>query len=436
MAGTYRRHFASSVGLIALATLVTQGGCPSIDGTDLTPPPGELVQSEKQRVTTPDVSDADLAELVTGNSGFAFDLYQQVRDESGNLFYSPYSISIALAMTYAGAQGNTEQQMGDALKFTLPQDRLHPAFNALDLALESRSESADGEGFTLNIVNRLWGQIDYAFLAEFLDVLAVNYGAGLNLLDFRNQPDESRIEINDWVADQTKDRIQDLIAPGMITTDTRLVLTNAIYFLAAWREPFDEASTRERPFQLLNGSEVNTPMMRQTTGFGYAAGDGYEAVELPYEGDQLSMVVIMPDAGRFEEFESSLDADRVDAITASMSFERVNLTLPKFTFEWEVELGTALSTLGMPTAFSDAADFSGMNGIGGLFIQAVLHKAFVAVDEAGTEAAAATAVIIGATAVPQEPIPVTIDRPFIFLIRDIDTGTILFLGRVVDPSAS
>ena len=436
MVGTYRRHLVSSAGLVVLAALVTQGGCRPIDETDLIPPPGELVQSEKERVTTPDVPDADLTELVAGNGAFAFDLYQQVRDESGNLFYSPYSISIALAMTYAGARGDTEQEMADALEFTLPQDRLHPAFNALDLALEDRSESTDGEGFTLNIVNRLWGQIGYGFLAEFLDVLAVNYGAGLSLLDFSRQPDESRVTINDWVSDQTEDRIQDLIAPGMITPDTRLVLTNAIYFLAAWREAFDEALTSERPFYLLDGSEVGTPMMRQTNAFGYAAGDGYEAVELPYEGNQLSMVVIMPDANRFEEFESSLDADRADAITASISFERVDLTLPKFTFEWEVGLNLALSTLGMPIAFTSDADFSGMNGIGGLFIQAVIHKAFVAVDEAGTEAAAATAVIIGETSAPDEPIVVTIDRPFVFLIRDIETGTILFLGRVVDPSAS
>lgn len=436
MVGVYRRHLASIVSLVVFTGLITPNGCRPIDGTDLKPPPGELVQSEKERVTTPDVPDADLTELATGNTSFALDLYQQVRDQDGNIFYSPYSISIALAMTYAGARTDTEQQMADALDFTLPQDRLHPAFNAVDLALAERSEGGDGEGFTLNIVNRIWGQIGYTFLAPFLDVLAVNYGAGLSLVDFEKQPEESRVTINDWVANQTRDRIEDLIPPGAITSATRLVLTNAIYFLAAWREPFDEALTRKGPFNLLDGSQVNNDMMSQTTAFGYAAGDGYQTVELPYEGEELSMVIIMPDGDRFEEFESTLDADRLDTILEAVSFEQVELTMPKFTFEWDVGLSGALSDLGMPIAFTGDADFSGMNGVGGLFIQAVLHKAFVAVDEAGTEAAAATAVIIGETSVPDEPIVVTIDRPFVFLIRDVDTGTILFLGRVVDPSAS
>ena len=433
-------RFWTSVILIGLVGLSAAGGCRSVDSPGSSPPPGELAQSKKERITTPDVPAGDLAELAAGNSAFAFDLYQEVRSEEGNVFFSPYSISIALAMTYAGARGETEQQMAEALNFTLQQDRLHPAFNALDLELAGRSEGpadADGEGFKLNIVNRLWGAIDYSFLEEFLDVLAENYGAGLSLLDFVNATEQSRIMINDWISDQTEDRIQDLLAPGHITPITVLVLTNAIYFKAAWAEPFDEAFTHDRPFSLLGGGQATVPMMSQVAGFGYAAGDGYQVIELPYEGQELSMVIILPDLGSFQLFEDTLDAARAESIMQDIEFRDINLTMPSFTFEWPTSLKDVLSALGMPIAFSAGADFSGMNGLGDLCIEDVIHKAFVAVDEEGTEAAAATAVIMIETSAPgSDALVVTIDRPFIFLIRDIETDTILFLGRVVDPSDS
>jgi serpin B len=397
-----------------------------------------LAVSDKERVTSPDATTSDLSDLTDGNTAFAFDLYRLLREEDGNLFYSPYSISLALAMTYAGAHDETEQQMADTLQFTLSQDRLHPAFNALDLELGSRGEDAEGKdekGFRLNIVNAIWGQEDYKFLSEFLDVLAENYGAGLNLLDFINDPEEARITINNWVSEQTEGKIEDLIPEDAIDELTRLVLTNAIYFNAAWLNPFNADFTRDGIFHLLDGGEVMVPMMMQTESLGYAKGEGFQAVELPYDGLELSMVMLLPEVGQFEVFEESLGATRANSILERLEYKQVALVMPQYEFEAEFSLKDTLATMGMPIAFSGAADFSGMTGSRDLFIGDVLHKAFVSVDEAGTEAAAATAVVMELTGIPGDPIQVTINHPFVFLIRDLDTGTILFVGRVMDPSA-
>ena len=399
---------------------------------------GEVLKSDKERITSLDVSTSEQALLVEGNSAFAFGLYQALKGEEGNLFYSPYSISLALAMTYAGARNETAQQMADTLQFMLDQDSLHPAFNWLDAELATRGEGAagkDGEGFRLNIVNAIWGQKDYEFLSDFLDVLAENYGAGLRILDFITEAEKSRLTINDWVSDQTEDRITDLIPQGVITELTRLVLTNAIYFNAAWAYPFDEDMTADNPFYFLDGGQVIVPMMKQTESFGYTEGEGYQAVELPYDGDELSMVILLPEAGKFAAFEEGLQAQQVGDIIGNLQPTEVALTMPLFEFESEFSLTDTLAGMGMPIAFSSSADFSGMTGNPELFISDVVHKAFVAVDEAGTEAAAATAVPMELTAVPEPPLDVPIDRPFIFLIRDIETGTILFVGRVLNPIA-
>ncbi|HJX62156.1 MAG TPA: serpin family protein [Dehalococcoidia bacterium] len=382
--------------------------------------------------------ESDLAELVVGNSAFAFDLYQAVRGNPGNLFYSPYSISLALAMTYAGARGETQRQMADTLSFTLPDDRLRPAFNALDLDLTHRGEGAgatQGERFQLNIANAIWGQKDYAFLPEFLDVLAQNYGAGLRLVDFVDAPEESRSTINDWVSDQTAGKIPELLPPGFADALTRLVLTNAIYFNAGWAYPFEPQNTQEGTFHLLDGGEVTVPMMKQSQRLAYSEGDGYQAVSLPYGTSGLSMVLLVPPAGQFEAFESSLNADRVRNI-GSLDYSgdsSVTLSMPKFDFESSFDLGEALAAMGMPDAFSGSAVFSGMTGSQALAISAVVHKAFILVDEEGTEAAAATAVVM-VESTPERQITLTIDRPFIFLIRDRETGAILFLGRVLNPA--
>jgi serpin B len=401
------------------------------------PGQAEVAQSEMLRVTSPAVPEADLAELVAGNSAFAFDLYQAVRANPGNLLYSPYSISLALAMTYAGAEGETKQQMADTLSFTLPDDRLHPAFNALDLELARRGEGSPSSGgfrFQLNIANAIWGQKGYPFLAEFLDVLAENYGAGLRLLDFVTAPEESRLVINDWVSDQTEGKIPDLMPQGFIDELTRLVLTNAIYFNAAWAFPFEPQDTEDGPFHLLDGGEVSVPMMKESKEFGYAEGEGYQAVSLPYGVSGVSMVILVPQAGQFEAFESSLNAERVDAIVKALERWSVTLSMPKFDFESSFDLGETLATMGMPDAFSGTADFSGMTGSRELFISAVVHKSFISVDEEGTEAAAATAVGMPASA-PAGHVDLTLDRPFVFLIHDYETGAILFAGRVINPAA-
>jgi len=399
---------------------------------------GELLKSDKERITSPDVNPSEQALLVEGNSAFAFELYQALREEEGNLFYSPHSISAALAMTYAGARNQTAEQMATTLQFFLAQDRLHPAFNWLDAELASRGEGAEGkdeEGFRLNIVNAIWGQKDYPFLFDFLDVLAENYGAGLRILDFINETEKSRLTINEWVSDQTEGRIEDLIPQGAIDALTRLVLTNAIYFNAAWEYPFDEDMTADGLFYLLNGEQVTVPMMRQTESFGYTEGEGYQAVELQYDGNELSMVILLPEVGHFQAFEEGLQAQQICDIISGLQPSPVALTMPKFEFDSEFSLKDTLAGMGMEDAFSGAADFSGMTGTLDLHITEVLHKAFVSVDEAGTEAAAATAVIVGESAMPGQPVEVNIDRPFIFLIRDIETGAILFVGRVLNPGA-
>ncbi|MFN2129864.1 MAG: serpin family protein [Anaerolineae bacterium] len=421
-------HIASVLGI-----LVSVVGCASPAG----PVAAGMLQSSMERIGAPDVDESNLEELSQANAAFALELYQVLRKDHENLFYSPYSISVALALAYAGARGETEQQMADAMHYTLSQERLHAAFNALDQALASRGEGAmgkDGQAFQLHVANAIWGQQDYSFLDAYLDVLALNYGAGLRLVDFVKAPEEARVTINDWVSEQTEGRIEDLIPAGAIDALTRLVLTNAIYFNAAWAKPFDEKQTEDGSFRLLDGSQVTVPMMKQVESLGYAMGKGYQAVELPYDGNELSMVILVPDEGQFDAFEDALDAGHLEAIVQDLRYVQVALSMPQFKIESSLSLADALAAMGMPAAFSDDADFSGMTGNHDLAISDVVHKAFVSVDESGTEAAAATAVIMKLTAMPAEPLTVTIDRPFIFAIRDIQTGSLLFVGRVVDPS--
>ncbi len=429
-----------SVGLVSVAMALILVASALLGCSPAVGPGGavkaEVLQSEKPRLAPASLEEAQVPELVAGNNQFAIDLYHVLFDKRGNLFYSPYSISLALAMTYAGARGQTEQQMADVLRFALPQELLHPAFNALDQALASRGERVkEDQRFRLNIANAIWGQQDFDFLAAFLDTLAQNYGAGLRLLDFVKAPEDARQTINRWVEEETEDKIKDLLPAGSISSDTRLVLSNAIYFNAAWMYPFEESVTEDGAFRLLDGSEVVVPMMSESERLGYAQDTGLQAVELPYVGGELSMVILLPAAGRFEEFVEALDGEQLDAILADMTRVEVQLTMPKFEYESGFRLKDALRRLGMKEAFSGDADFSGMTGGRDLFISDVYHKAFVAVDEEGTEAAAATAVVMELTAVAGRPVEVKVDRPFVFLIRDIESGAILFLGHVVNPAA-
>ncbi len=391
-----------------------------------------LIKSDKQRIANPSVAPADLSSLVSGNNGFALELYQQLKGEGKNLFYSPYSISLMLAMTYAGAHGANAQQMAEAMNFALAQERLHAAFNYLEQELARRGATG-AQGFRLDVVNDLWGQKDYQFLAPFLDVLAENYGAGLRILDFVKDPEGARQTINDYIADKTQQLIKDLIPSGSINGLTRLVLTNAIYFKAEWENKFNKEETRPGSFTLLDGSQVTASLMNQRRNWSYAEGAGYQAIELPYLGGQIAMDILLPQADKFNEFEDSLTAARLADILGQLKPDDVLLTLPKFKFGADFSLKGALSTLGMPLAFDPFnADFSGITTVEDLYIQDAIHKAYVAVDEAGTEAAAAGAVIVGTVSIPKTFIA---DHPFIFFIRDLPTNTILFVGRVMNPAA-
>ena len=391
------------------------------------------------------VGAADLGDLVRGNNAFAFDLYRALSDGDGNLFYSPFSISQALAMTSAGARGETQRQMADALHHRLTQSSLHPAFNALDRTLASRgqapggapnSEGEAGQYFRLNIANAVWGQDGYHFLPDFLDLLAEHYGAGMMASDFTGAPDEARVRINDWVAEETEGKVKDLLPPGSVDRSTRLVLTNAIYFNASWHWPFSPRDTKVRPFYLAGGGTVDVPMMTETyRDYGYARGDGYQVVDVPYSWGEMSMTILLPDEGTtLEALEGSLDSDIFNRIIDGIVTDWVTLTMPLFEFESEFSLDDTLAGMGMPDAFDGRADFSGMTGSRDLWISEIVHKAFVSVDEEGTEAAAATGVVMAVSGPSKEPIAVTVDRPFIFLIRDIGTGTVLFLGRVSNPN--
>jgi serine protease inhibitor len=414
--------------------LIFPMGCESGSSSDPIENDFDTVKSNKSRELEPAVQSSTMDELVDGNSAFAMDLYQMVKsNEDGNFFYSPHSISIALAMTYVGAKGDTKTQMADVLGFTLDDSELHAAFNTLDLDLSSRG-TGDASQFRLSIANAIWGQQGYHFEADFLDTIAVNYGSGLNLLDFATDSNGSRIIINDWVEDKTEGKIVDLLPQGSITAYTKLVLTNAIYFWAEWVEMFAKDATMDSIFHKDDGSDVTAEFMNIESMFPYYQGTGYQVVELPYKGDDTSMIIIVPDAGTMDSFEVTIDASFMESAISALQSTHMTFSMPKFSFEYTLGLKQILIDMGMSDAFDDGkADFSGINGNTDLAISDVLHKAFVAVNEDGTEAAAATAVIIGNTSVPQTN--VKLDRPYIFIIRDKITKTVLFIGRIQDPTS-
>lgn len=415
--------------LVSACSLQNQNGSASLE-----------TKSSIPRNMNPSVSEGSLKELVEGNTTFGINLYKSIKQGDANLIFSPYSISVALAMAQAGAKSNTLEQMNDVLHFTLPADQLHPVINALQLELNNRENNDYEEGkqdFDLNIVNSIWGEKTYTFLPEYLDLLAENYGAGLRLADFINQPDTSRKEINQWVSDQTNDRINDLLPEDSITGLTRLVLTNAIYFKASWLHQFEPGMTEDADFTLISGQKVQVPMMRQTETFGYASENGYQLISLPYEGNKLSMVIILPDEGNYSRVEEGLGDFDIQGLASSVSYVQLDLEMPKFKIESSFGLADTLDAMGMKDAFIPGiADLSGMDGTHDLYISAVQHKAFIEVDETGTEAAAATAVVVGIESMPiDEPIKVSIDRPFIYFIVDNKTGSVLFMGRVMNPGS-
>jgi serpin B len=367
---------------------------------------------------------------------FALDLYQQLRSDenaSENLIVSPHSIVTNWGMVYAGARGQTEIEIADVFHFNYPQANFHSCLKQLNDLLESRGSTVGPESFRLEIANSAWGDGRMTFLQSFLDTISANYGAPLQTADFAGQPEPSRLLINDWVANETHNLIRDLLAPGSITPLTVLVLVNTIYFRAGWLEKFDPAFTEHRTFTKLDGSEVMAPVMTGEFSMRYHEGAGYDAVEIPYKGEECSMVLILPDEGEFSNIESVLTASMLDTVFSSLQYGwHVILNVPKFSFETRYDLASVLEDMGISTAFYPGANFSGIDGTndGSPWISFVAHKSFISIDEWGTLAAAGTATgfTVGMS------FHFNAVRPFLFVIRDNGTGSILFLGRVLDPS--
>jgi serpin B len=403
------------------------------------PVQGSIAKSEKERNENPVVNANDQTALVDGNNEFGISLYKSLAKENTNLIFSPYSISVALAMAQAGASNQTLTQMNEVLHFTLPGDSLHQTFNALQIALNSREQNNDNKkekDFELDIANATWGEKTYTFLPEYLDLLAENYGAGIHLMDFINNTDGSRKEINQWVSDETEQKIKDLLAEGTITPQTRLVLTNAIYFKAEWMNQFKEDRTKPDDFTLLDRSVIQVPMMTQSGNFAYLQENGFQAVSLPYKGDKLSMLILLPDQGFFNQIKNELSADQISSIMNNLQKVEVDFSMPKFKVESSFGLKDILSEMGMPDVFEPGiADLSGMDGTKDLYISAVEHKAYIDVDENGTEAAAATAIVVGLTSMPVEVNELKINRPFMYFIFDNESGSILFMGQILDPNS-
>lgn len=398
-----------------------------------------LAKSSLARELSPDVSDAQIAALARANSTFAFDVYSLVRGDYENIVFSPFSLSLALGMALAGAEGNTRQEMLEALSLD-DLAEIDPAFNALLLALENSQQELKDEDeqstFQLNIANSAWGQSGFDISQAYLDILASQYGAGIYQVDYSTDHEAARQLINDWVEDETKDKIKDLIPQGALIPLTRLVLANAIYFKGGWMHPFLEDGTRDASFTLLDGSETTVDMMRMAEeDLAYAAGDDYQAIFLPYKSRDFAMLLILPGEGEFSGVEAKLDADMLAGLVEEMQYLPVRLRMPKFDFETSISANDVLQQLGMIEAFiPDGADFSGITTEDPLYISDVIHKATITVDEEGTEAAAATAIILATKSMPvNDPIDLVFNRPFIYAIMHQPTGTLLFLGRVVNP---
>ena len=359
-----------------------------------------------------------------------------MRSQDGNLFFSPASVSTALAMTYAGARGDTATEMAKTLHFTLPPERLHPAMGALLADL-----NAAHNGYQLHLANALWAEKSYRFLDDYLKLTKSDYGAALNLLDFKGSPEASRQTINQWVARKTEDKITNLLQPGVLHTDTRLVLTDAIYFKADWQTQFDARATKNEDFHRSPAESVKAPLMHHTGSYSYFNGASFQALEIPYVSGNLSMIALLPnDINGLPALEQSLTVSNMKQWLAELRpVSKVIVTIPRFKLTQQFQLKGTLGAMGMPDAFNaDTADFSLMTGKRDLFISAVIHKAYIDVFEQGTEAAAATAVTMTSAMMrAPDPTPPTVfraDHPFIFLIRDNRSGSILFMGRVTDPT--
>ena len=438
------------IALVALALLV--GACGSTDSATTTsgsvatttaPPaatpagytPGDVVEADLARAT-PSVSNSDIDAVVAADSAFGLDLFRVAAGDD-NLMLSPYSIATALSMLYPGARGATASEIAEVLHLAVDDATLHAVRNHIDTALTATPPPMGAEDtrepFTIRPANSAWGQGGYPFRDDYLAILAENYGAGLRVLDYVGDPDGSRVTINDWVEEATEDRIKDLIPEGAITVDTRLALVNAIWFKANWFEKFNPEATTPGTFTLLDDSEVEVPLMHTSLRTQYANTDLFEAVKLPYAGD-AAMVVLLPKQGSPADLADALSPADLDIPWGG---RQTDITLPSFEFSAELDLKTALQELGMRTAFefpsADGADLTGITEIRELFVSGAFHKTFIALDEEGTEAAAATAIIVSLESA-LESATFQADRPFLFWIEHSSTGEMLFLGQVTNPA--
>jgi serpin B len=496
---TTRRRLLRSGGILA-------GGLLAAGAT------GATAADRSDRATDPErASPETVAKLVAGNTDFAADLHRQLASRTGkaNLLASPYSVSSAIAMVYAGARNETRAEMAEAMAYRLDGERLHRGFYTLNRTLERRSEAGSGseetatktgeegnsksplecilrgegceelirrlvsgttpalperpaepgdgnasseegpEGLTIEVANAIWGQEGAPFAEDYLHTLETYYGAGLKEVDFENSRAKARERINGWTSDRTEGRIEQILPKGSLSKETIAVLTNAIYVNGEWKDPFDEDRTEEESFTAVDGSETDVPTMKKSDEMSYASVDGHQVVDLPYVGGKVSMTVILPAKGEYESFRDSLTGDRLRSMVEGLSPREGHLELPKFTYRSKAKLSTDLKAMDMKRAFDpDRADLFGMVDVPSrekaqnhVWIQEVFHKTFVEVDERGAEAAGATAVTVGFTSTSVggpdlEPFEMIVDRPFVFAIRDRETGTVLFLGQVGDAGAA
>jgi serpin B len=417
----------SVLSVLAILIAVVLIGCTSntapVNSSPSNPTHLNVEPSTKESVTT----------VVDSNNQFAFDLYSKYKPKDGNIFFSPYSISTAIAMTYEGARGQTAEEMATVFHFS-DLNSSRPAFASIYNGLNKADKK-----YELKTANALWAQKDYPFLSSYFETVESYYGGKFTNLDFITKTEESRVLINSWVEKQTNDKITNLLEKGVINSDTRLVLTNAIYFKGKWQLQFEKKNTEEKDFTTPT-TTVKAQMMSITgkdAKFNYVQLEGLQALELPYEGDEISMLILLPTNGKMQELENSLSIEKLAQIKSQLRKTEAQVFIPKFKFDTKYSMAKDLAEMGMPTAFnSDKADFSGMDGSKDLYISNVIHQAYVDVNEEGTEAAAATAVVMTRTmaAPPSRPELFLADHPFIFIIQDNTNGEILFLGRVNNPT--
>lgn len=426
-----RRGWRTPIGflpLIAVLAFLTPLGPVGVAAEDT-----GKTEDEPAPVVSAALRHAEQQALVAGNTTFAFELYQALRRRGRNLAFSPYSISLALSVVYSGSRGMTSEEMARTLHWGPFGDHVPRIFGTVNSDLANRGKGSvteEGETPKLRLANSLWAQERYAFHQSFLDGLKLNFSTWLQCADFAGAPDASRKTVNRWVSRQTDGKIEELLPLGAISPLTRLMVAGAMTFSGTWAHQFDERSTRDSSFHLLNGRHVVAPMMDQITSLPYIETEAVQAVELPYFGNQFSMVVLLPAPGEFEAFASVLTADRVAAILGQLTPQLIRIQMPRFEFSSSLQLTSALRSLGMRRAFVlGLADFRGMANTQELFLGEIYHETLISVDEAGTFAAVSTALpMVGATA----PV-IKLDRPFIFLIRDMETGSILLVGEVLNP---